>query len=287
MEEEPISQGQKALKAGDKARARRLLAQALKLNPRNDAAWVILSTVVEEPERVIDCLERALAINPENQIAQRKLKEWLYPSIELPDQEPIQEAEMVSEESQPFLSQPDVEKIEEEEDELPIWEHRSEGRDLPSPPKKRPAKLIIIALVALINGLLGFVSSLYLISLSEFLPKLFKTLNSFLDIKTPFDVFLGIAASRLAAWGNLAPIGGLVVAGISLLNLIFAFGLLFLGRWAWQLGRFIQWATILLVAISALFGFLDPGVALRIFAVAAIMLFMLSTREVVQAVEHD
>ncbi len=50
----------------DLAEAQRLLAQSLKLEPKNDMAWLWLSRTTDDPQRKLQCVERALAINPQN-----------------------------------------------------------------------------------------------------------------------------------------------------------------------------------------------------------------------------
>ncbi|ABQ88487.1 hypothetical protein RoseRS_0044 [Roseiflexus sp. RS-1] len=63
-----------AIRSGDKARGRTLLAQALRIDPRNETAWLGMASVAETPERRRECLERALTINPNSQIARRALQ---------------------------------------------------------------------------------------------------------------------------------------------------------------------------------------------------------------------
>jgi tetratricopeptide (TPR) repeat protein len=46
-----VDQGAAALKAGDRERAQRLLAQAIRLDPRNERAWLWMSGVVTSPEQ--------------------------------------------------------------------------------------------------------------------------------------------------------------------------------------------------------------------------------------------
>jgi tetratricopeptide (TPR) repeat protein len=53
--------------------ARRLLFEAVRINPRHEQAWMALASVLTDMEQAIDCLKRVLAINPENRTAQ----EWL------------------------------------------------------------------------------------------------------------------------------------------------------------------------------------------------------------------
>ncbi len=53
--------------------ARRLLFDAVKMNPRHEQAWLALASVVTDTNQAIDCLKRVLAINPGNQTA----RDWL------------------------------------------------------------------------------------------------------------------------------------------------------------------------------------------------------------------
>jgi Tfp pilus assembly protein PilF len=64
-------QGITALKAGDRDRARELLGQAIRLDPRSERAWLWLSGVVTTDEQRRQCLERVLALNPANEAASR------------------------------------------------------------------------------------------------------------------------------------------------------------------------------------------------------------------------
>jgi tetratricopeptide (TPR) repeat protein len=60
----------------DLAQGRTLLTQSLKLDPNNDAAWLWLTRTIKDPQKKLQCVERALHINPSNEHA-RKLKEQL------------------------------------------------------------------------------------------------------------------------------------------------------------------------------------------------------------------
>jgi tetratricopeptide (TPR) repeat protein len=68
-----LQQAIAAIKAGDKAGGQRLLAEVIRNDPRNEAAWLWMSAVVGSDERQRACLERVLAVNPSNQTAQRGL----------------------------------------------------------------------------------------------------------------------------------------------------------------------------------------------------------------------
>lgn len=61
----------------DLVRGRALLVQSLKLDPRNDKAWLWLARTVENPEKQLECVERALRINPDNETAQELKKRLL------------------------------------------------------------------------------------------------------------------------------------------------------------------------------------------------------------------
>ena len=61
-----LQQAQIAIESENIEHARRLLSQLLQANPDNDEAWVLLARVTKTPEWQRACLERALAINPQN-----------------------------------------------------------------------------------------------------------------------------------------------------------------------------------------------------------------------------
>ena len=63
-----------AIRSGDKARGQTLLAQVLRIDPRNETAWLWMASVAKTPEQRRECLERALTINPNNEDARRALK---------------------------------------------------------------------------------------------------------------------------------------------------------------------------------------------------------------------
>jgi hypothetical protein len=69
-----LRQAAKLITGGELTSARKVLAAYLKLHPDSDDAWLLLSLAVEDPVRQVQCLEKALAINPENQRARQRLK---------------------------------------------------------------------------------------------------------------------------------------------------------------------------------------------------------------------
>jgi hypothetical protein len=68
-----LKQAIQLIKAGDSDRARQLLVEKLKTDPKNDTAWVWLATVVETAEVKQECLAEALKYNPPHEVARRAL----------------------------------------------------------------------------------------------------------------------------------------------------------------------------------------------------------------------
>jgi hypothetical protein len=63
-----------AIRTGETERGRALLARVLRVNPSCESAWLWMATIVEAPQQRRECLERALAINPQNGLARRELE---------------------------------------------------------------------------------------------------------------------------------------------------------------------------------------------------------------------
>ncbi|HLF26560.1 MAG TPA: hypothetical protein VJG32_09495 [Anaerolineae bacterium] len=68
-----LEQAITAIKAGDKQNGRWFLAQALQTDPGDDKIWIWMSAVVDSDAQRRECLERALSINPHNDLARRGL----------------------------------------------------------------------------------------------------------------------------------------------------------------------------------------------------------------------
>ncbi len=68
-----LSQAVRLIEAGKEAQARRLLADALKSNPTNDEAWVMMAAVAKTAALREKCLREALKLNPRNRTAKRAL----------------------------------------------------------------------------------------------------------------------------------------------------------------------------------------------------------------------
>ena len=63
-----------AIRSGDKETGKRLLAELIRNDPRNETAWLWMSSVIDSDERRRTCLERVLAINPRNETAKQGLE---------------------------------------------------------------------------------------------------------------------------------------------------------------------------------------------------------------------
>jgi len=70
-----LTQAIQALDAEQKDRAQVLLAQLLKQEPNNERAWLLMAEALTDVERQKFCIERALKINPQNDIARQMLAE--------------------------------------------------------------------------------------------------------------------------------------------------------------------------------------------------------------------
>jgi hypothetical protein len=61
-------------KLSEKAKIRKSIIEAINQDPRNPELWFQLSEVVDEPQQVIDCLERVQRLDPSKEIAKQRLK---------------------------------------------------------------------------------------------------------------------------------------------------------------------------------------------------------------------
>jgi hypothetical protein len=68
-----LQQGVDALQAGEKVKARRLLSRAIQADPYSEQAWLCLFKAVDNDQERLTCLQKALAINPGNEAAQRAM----------------------------------------------------------------------------------------------------------------------------------------------------------------------------------------------------------------------
>lgn len=83
-----LQQAIAALKSGDKATGQKLLIGVLKADPKNETAWLWLSTVVDDPQKRKDCLRTVLQINPHNEAARKTLASLTPTSSPQPKTEP-------------------------------------------------------------------------------------------------------------------------------------------------------------------------------------------------------
>ena len=72
---DPLQAGIAAARQGNRAEARAWLQEAIRLDAANEQAWLWLSTVVETDAEHRLCLERALAINPQNETTRARLED--------------------------------------------------------------------------------------------------------------------------------------------------------------------------------------------------------------------
>jgi tetratricopeptide (TPR) repeat protein len=73
QENELLRQAIAAARAGRKPEARQMLEQILQANPGQEQAWTWMATVVETNAQRVECLQRVLAINPNNAAARKVL----------------------------------------------------------------------------------------------------------------------------------------------------------------------------------------------------------------------
>lgn len=74
-----LQQAVSLIKSGDQQNGRQILIDIIKTNPRNELAWLWMSSVVDTNDQRQHCLKQVLVINPHNELAQRGL-EKLQPS---------------------------------------------------------------------------------------------------------------------------------------------------------------------------------------------------------------
>jgi DNA-directed RNA polymerase subunit M/transcription elongation factor TFIIS len=72
---DPLDTVKRRIEAGDREGARRTLFQALRVDPYNVAAWALLATVLDDPDKQADCYRRILALDPGNREVAEKLRQ--------------------------------------------------------------------------------------------------------------------------------------------------------------------------------------------------------------------
>jgi hypothetical protein len=68
-----LQQAITAIKSGDKETGKQLLIEILKVDRRNEVAWLWMTKVVDSQDERIKCLQNVLKINPDNEAAKRGL----------------------------------------------------------------------------------------------------------------------------------------------------------------------------------------------------------------------
>src|SRR5689334_15755642 len=79
MTTDKLQQAISLIKSGDRNHGGRLLSEVLTADPRNELAWLWMSTIAPADKRRY-CLEKALAINPNNMQARAQLEKLSAPS---------------------------------------------------------------------------------------------------------------------------------------------------------------------------------------------------------------
>ncbi len=68
-----LIQAMSAKQRGDNNLAKQLLSQSILQNPRDEAAWMLMAEVVDDVKQRRNCLEKVVAINPDNEAARQEL----------------------------------------------------------------------------------------------------------------------------------------------------------------------------------------------------------------------
>ena len=72
--EQLLQEARAAANAGNRKEAREILERAVAIDPGNASAWYLLSQVVDDDQRVIECLEKVLEIDPKHLDASREMR---------------------------------------------------------------------------------------------------------------------------------------------------------------------------------------------------------------------
>jgi tetratricopeptide (TPR) repeat protein len=96
--QELLKQADYTFQRGNRELAKKYLTDFLAQYPNEEAAWMLMARIAEESERRIECYERALKINPNNNEAKIWLARLKSPSKTLPIYNPANQREI----SRPF-----------------------------------------------------------------------------------------------------------------------------------------------------------------------------------------
>src|SRR3990172_4231001 len=72
---EPLQQAAELLRQGEFEAASKLLASFLQEHPGSADAWVLFSYALEDPVRKLECVERALQLEPEHAPAAERMRD--------------------------------------------------------------------------------------------------------------------------------------------------------------------------------------------------------------------
>lgn len=114
-EDDLFAQAQAALSAKDRPLARQLLATLVAADPRHARAWLLLSTLAEDVDKSIECLQHVLALEPENGQARQWLSLALRARAERAEREATPPPEPEPEPAEP-LEAPEPAELAEPED---------------------------------------------------------------------------------------------------------------------------------------------------------------------------
>lgn len=84
-----LQQAISAIKAGNEKAGQRLLAQIIKADPKNEVAWLWMSTALDDSQKKKQCLQRVLQINPANETARKGLAQLETSTVKTPRLEDI------------------------------------------------------------------------------------------------------------------------------------------------------------------------------------------------------
>ncbi len=70
-----LQQAREAAQCGDNTTACELLFDVIRQNRQNETAWLWLSEVIDDPDKMHYCLNQVLKLNPNNAAARRRLSE--------------------------------------------------------------------------------------------------------------------------------------------------------------------------------------------------------------------
>jgi len=77
MQDDALQRSIVMIKSGDYGGGSDILYSLVELEPGNELAWLWLAACIEDMEEKIFCLNRVLAINPENEVAQQALDQLM------------------------------------------------------------------------------------------------------------------------------------------------------------------------------------------------------------------